>query len=191
MRVLGQALPAAAAGGLVLVASAQAFPVHVQQKPAVRANVQLRFSAPTLPAGGYYYGVVVLKPYKRYTRRSPPGCSTSSDMQRADYGYPKAHGAVALALTPAGSATRHWCPGGSYEGAIYAVPHAPPCDSAYPCRSEPYEPPSPCWDHEGHVVCGVVAKPTEWSYPDPLPKPLAAGTRIVARFSIRFPAGGS
>jgi hypothetical protein len=162
-------------------------PVHVQHKPSVRQNVHLTFQAKRLPAGGYYYGVIVLKPYKTYTRTSPPPCSTSSNMQRADYGYPQANRRVALALTPAKSSTGHWCPSGSYEGAIYAVPHAPPCESAYPCRSEPYAPPSPCWNVEGHRVCGVVAHPRAYAYPDGLPVPLASGTRIVARFSVKFP----
>jgi hypothetical protein len=166
--------------------SAQALTIHVPRNPAFTQNVRLRFSAPALTNGGYYYGVAVLRPSRRYTRESPPPCSTSSDMQRTDYGYPQAGGLVALALTPAKSRTKRWCRGGSYEGAIYAVPHAPPCEAKYPCRSEPYEPPSPCWDVGGHIACGVVARPTVWHYPDPLPKPLAAGTTIVARFSLRF-----
>jgi hypothetical protein len=180
---------ASATGILSLTLSAAALAtlsVHVQHRLAVRQNVHLTFQATQLPEGGYYYGVIVLKPYKKYTRTSPPPCSTSSNMQRTDYGYPQANGPVALALTPARSSTRHWCPSGSYEGAIYAVPHAPPCESTYPCRSEPYEPPSPCWNIKGQRVCGVVALPREHAYPDGLPKPRATGTRIVARFAVRF-----
>jgi hypothetical protein len=161
--------------------------VHVQRKLAVRQNVHLTFHARRLPEGGYYYGVIVLKPYKKYTRTSPPPCSTSSNMQHTDYGYPQPNKRVALILTPAKSPTGHWCPNGSYEGAIYAVPHAPPCESTYPCRSEPYRPPSPCWKLEGHRVCGVVALPRAYVYPDGLPTPRATGTTIVARFSIKFP----
>jgi len=182
-----------AAGTLSFALSAMAQPaavsVHVQHRLAARQNVHLAFQARQLPEGGYYYGVIVLKPYKRYTRASPPPCSTSSNMQRTDYGYPQANGQVALALTPAQSSTGHWCPSGSYEGAIYAVPHAPPCESAYPCRSEPYKPPSPCWNLEGHRVCGVVAQPRLYAYPDGLiVVPLASGTTIVARFSVKFPS---
>jgi len=184
-------LTASAAGTLSLalstIALAATVSVHVQHKLAVRQNVHLTFQARQLPEGGYYYGVIVLKPYKKYTRASPPPCSTSSDMQRTDYGYPQANGRVALALTPGKSPTVHWCPSGSYEGAIYAVPHAPPCESTYPCRSEPYDPPSPCWGTEGHRVCGVVAHPREYAYPDGLPRTRATGTTIVARFSVRFP----
>ena len=172
------AAPAAAAGRVT---------VHVQPPRSVAQNVHVSFRAARLPNGGYYYAVVVLNPYRHYTRSSPPPCSSSSNMQRTDYGYPRAKSQVVLALTLAHSATGHWCRGGSYSGAIYAAPHAPPCEGTYPCRSEPYEPPSPCWRIDGHVVCGVVALPRQYSYPDGLPTPLAPGTTIVARFSVRFP----
>ena len=162
--------------------------VHVQRKLSIRENVQIGFqSAGRLPEHGYYYAVIVLKPYKRYTRKAPPPCSTSSNMERSDYGYPQPDRSVRLALSPAGSATRHWCRGGTYLGAVYAVPHAPPCESEYPCRSETYEPPGPCWELEsGRKVCGVVALPKRYAYPDALPEPLAKGTRIVGRFSVVF-----
>lgn len=167
--------------------AAAALTVHVQSKPPVRQNLHVAFRAGRLPERGYYYAVIVLKPYRGYTRRSPPPCSISSDMSRTDYGYPSPDGAVSLALTPAKSSTGHWCRGGSYEGAIYAVPHAPPCESTYPCRAEPYGPPSPCWSVEGRRVCGVVALPRQYSYPDGLPRPLASGTTIVGRFAVTFP----
>src|ERR1700722_10940937 len=58
-------------------------------------------------------------------------------------------------------------------------PPPPPRDSASsakppapPCRSEPYTPPSPCWNIEGHRVCGVVAHPRAYTYPDGPPVPL-------------------
>lgn len=159
--------------------------MHVQHKLAVRQNVHLTFQAKRLPEGGYYYGVIVLKPYKQYTRTSPPPCSTSSNMQRTDYGYPQAKGRVALALTPAKSLTGHWCPSGSYEGAIYAVPHAPPCESTYPCHSEPYK--EPCAGIGPGCVHGVVIRPHIYKYPDGLPRSRATGTTIVARFSVTFP----
>jgi len=166
----------------------EAVSIHVQHQPSVSGNVHITFRAGgVLPEGGYYYGVMVLKPYKRYTRAHPPPCSTSSNMQRADYGYRQPDGTVRLALTPTRSATRHWCRGGTYLGAVYAVPHAPPCESKYPCRSEPYEPPSPCWEVEpGRRVCGVVAQPGRYAYPGAIPTPLARDTRIVGRFSILF-----
>ncbi len=180
---------ASAAGILSLALSAMVLaatvPVHVQHKPAVRQNVHLTFQSKQLPEGGYYYGVIVLKPYKKYTRTSPPPCSTSSNMQRTDYGYPQADRQVVLALTPARSSTGHWCASGSYEGAIYAVPHAPPCESAYPCRSEPYK--EPCAGIGPGCVHGVVAWPKEYAYPDGLPTPRATGTTIAARFSVKFP----
>jgi hypothetical protein len=121
--------------------------VRVLDRIGVHRNVHLAFQ-PTgvLPAGGYYYAVLVLAPYRRYTRQNPPRCATSSDMLRTDYGYPHPGQPVRLTLTPASSPAGHWCPGGTYFGGIYAVPHPPPCESRYPCRSEPYKPPSPCWE---------------------------------------------
>lgn len=182
-------LTASALGSLSLalsaVAPAATISVHVQHKLAVRQNVHLTFQAKRLPEGGYYYGVIVLNPYKKYTRASPPPCSTSSNMQRTDYGYPQTNGHVALALTPARSSTKHWCPGGSYEGAIYAVPHSPPCESSYPCRSEPYK--EPCTGIAPGCVHGIVARPREYAYPDGLPRPRVTDTTIVARFSVEFP----
>jgi hypothetical protein len=168
------------------LASAQTISVHVQRKLTVRQNAHIAFRAGHLPEGGYYYAVIVLKPYRKYTRTSLPPCSTSSNMRRTDYGYPQPDAEVALALTPAKSYTGHWCRGSDYVGAIYAVPHTPPCESSYPCRSEPYKPPSPCWNVGGQRVCGVVALPKEYTYPEGLPSPLASGTRIVGRFTVKF-----
>lgn len=168
-----------------VVALAATVSVHVQHKLAVRQHVHVTFRAKQLPEGGYYYGVIVLKPYKQYTSNSPPPCSVSSNMQRTDYGYPQPSGEVGLALTPAKSSTGRWCPGGFYEGAIYAVPHAPPCESTYPCHSEPYK--EPCEGARPGCVHGIVAQPREYKYPDGLPTPRASGTTIVARFSIKFP----
>jgi hypothetical protein len=177
----------AAGAGAASVTTPPRITVHTANQLAIGKSVHVSFRARALPAGGYYYGVIVLKPYRHYTRSSPPPCSTSSNMLRADYGYPRAGGEVSLALTPAKAATGHWCRGGTYSGAIYAVPHRPPCEGRYPCRSEPYEPPSPCWRAGGHIVCGVVALPRRYGYPDGLPSPLAKGTSIVARFTVRFP----
>jgi hypothetical protein len=158
--------------------------VRVQHKPIAHENVHVTFHAPRLPEGGYYYAVIVLKPYKKYTRTSPPPCSSSSDMQRTDYGYPGPNGQVALALTPAKSRTGHWCAGGDYLGGIYAVPHAPPCESTYPCHSEPYK--QPCAGIAPGCVEGIVAYPREWAYPQGLPAPRASGTTIVGHFTVRF-----
>jgi hypothetical protein len=185
----GRLLAASAASTLSLALSAMALAaavsVHVQHNLAVRQSVHLSFQAKQLPEGGYYYGVIVLKPYKKYTRISPPPCSTSSNMQRTDYGYPQANRKVVLALTPAKSSTGHWCPSGSYEGAIYAVPHAPSCESAYPCHNEPYE--EPCAGIGPGCVHGIVARPKDYAYPEGLPTPRATGATIVARFSVQFP----
>ena len=179
----------AAAGSVTAWASTQppTVSVHVQRKPSVAGNVHISFR-PTdrLPSDGYYYAVIVLRPYKHYTRKTPPPCATSSDMEKTDYGYPHPGQPVRLALTPAKSPAGHWCRGGAYTGGIYAVPHAPPCESTYPCSSEPYKPPSPCWNVEGHRVCGKVALRRVYAYPDGLPTPLAKGARIVAHFQVTF-----
>jgi hypothetical protein len=164
----------------------EAVSVHVQQKPRIAGNIHVSFHARHLPEGGYYYAVIVLKPYKKYTRTSPPPCATSSDMQRTDYGYPQPSGEVALALTPAKSRTGHWCSGGAYLGAIYAVPHTPPCESSYPCHSEPYK--EPCAGIAPGCVEGVVARPREWAYPQGLPTPRASGTSIVGHFTVTLPS---
>jgi hypothetical protein len=188
--VIGVGAVALSAAGSVASAGTHPGPVtvHVQPKPKVRENVRVSFSPTSeLPQGGYYYAVVVLKPYRRYTEKEPPPCATSSNMERTDYGQPHPGSPVKLVLTPARSAAGHWCPGGHYSGAIYAVPHAPPCNATYPCRSEPYEPPSPCFKFaDGQTACGIVASPRLYAYPAGLPQPLAPGTRIVGHFMVIF-----
>lgn len=178
----------AASLGAVAGAPAKGVSVRLLGRVGVRRNVHLSFH-PTkdLPAGGYYYAVLVLEPYKRFTSRRLPPCAASSDMLRTDYGYPHPGRPVRLTLTPGRSPAGHWCPGGSYLGGVYAVPHAPPCESSYPCGSEPYKPPSPCWESEtGQRACGKVAQPRRWSYPDGLPRPRAVGARVIARFHVKF-----
>ncbi|HTA05379.1 MAG TPA: hypothetical protein VK774_03360, partial [Solirubrobacteraceae bacterium] len=157
--------------------------VHVQRSLVAAQNVHVAFRARRLPQGGYYYAVIVLTPYKKYTRTSPPPCATSSNMQGTDYGYPHPNGEVALTLAPAKSLTKHWCPGGRYLGAVYAVPHAPPCESTYPCRSEAYE--RHCG---GACPHGIIKQPGVWKYPEGLPTPLSSGTRFVGRFTVAFPS---
>lgn len=166
-------------------ASAAGFAVHVQRHLSVDHGVRVGFSASPLPHGGYYYAVLVLDRYRRYTRTSPPPCATSSNMQRTAYAYPRIAEEISLTLTPAHSKAGRWCRGGTYSGAVYAVPHPPPCES--PCESEPYVPPSPCWNVGGHLVCGVVVRRGVWHYPDGLPTPRAYGTSVLARFRVTFP----
>jgi hypothetical protein len=177
------------AGSAGAAASTQSDPVsvRVQQKPSVTGNVHISFR-PTghLPPGGYYYAVIVLKPYKHYTRYAPPPCATSSDMEKTDYGYPHPGRPVRLALTPAKSPAGHWCRSGAYSGGIYAVPHTPPCESTYPCRSEPYKEPCAGVGPGCPVHDGVVAKPELYHYPIGLPNPIAEGTRIIGHFQVTF-----
>lgn len=175
----------------VMAKPSPAVVVHVQPNPNILRNLHVSFR-PTdrLPPGGYYYAVIVLQPYRGYTRNEPPPCAISSDMSRTYYGYSYDHRTVTLTLGPAESRTGHWCQGGTYIGGIYAVPHPPPCEGKYPCRSEPYEKrpveprqAGPC----GGRVCGVV-RIRRYSYPDGLPKPLASDTRIIGHFQVLFPA---
>jgi hypothetical protein len=178
----------AVAGLLAATASGDsgAVAVHIAGHPKVNEAVRVSFlPSGSLPAGGYYYAVLVLKPYRRYTAAAPPPCAVSSDMQRTAYGYPRAGHAVSLTLTRTASHRRIWCPGGTYLGAVYAVPNPPPCNAAYPCSSE-YSEASPCWEiSPGHKVCGVVALRVH-RYPEGLPVPLEKATRIVARFHVSF-----
>jgi hypothetical protein len=168
--------------------------VHVQPNLNVLRNVHISFH-PTdrLPPGGYYYAVIALEPYRRYTRSEPPPCAISSDMDRTDYGYSYNHQKVVLTLGPTESHTGHWCPGGTYTGGIYAVPHPPLCEKhRYSCRGEPAkerepagQPQGPCGGH----VCGVVPIPYRYAYPDGLPPP-AYEARMIGRFQIVFPLAG-
>lgn len=176
-----------AVGSAVAVATTQSDRVwvHVPPKPSIAGSFHISFR-PTdrLPPGGYYYAVIVLRPYKHYTKDAPPPCATSSNMEKTDYGYPNTGRPVRLALTPANSLTRHWCRGGIYSGGIYAVPYPPPCNSTYPCHSEPYK--EPCAGVRPGCVEGIVARPKFYRYPDELPTPLAKGTRIMGHFQVTF-----
>lgn len=161
--------------------------VRVQPRLDAAGSVHVSFHpADHLPPGGYYYAVIVLKPYRHFTRAAPPRCATSSNMEKTDYGFPQPAHALGLALTRTASAQHRWCPGGTYIGAIYAVRSAPPCNGTHPCRSESYEA-SPCFELEGgRRVCGVVVRPRVYAYPDGLPSPLEQSTHIVGRFQLTF-----
>jgi hypothetical protein len=179
---------ATAAASAAAVASVPAeVAVHVRKPPGLTGDIGVRFSPITaLPSGGYYYAVVVLKPYRHFTRTAPPPCAAASDMQKTAYGYARPGQVVSLVLTRARSSRHAWCPGGDYVGAIYAVPNPPPCESRYPCASE-YSELSPCWETvAGHKVCGVVAQPRAYAYPDGLPAPREKGTRIIGHFRVTF-----
>ncbi len=178
------AIPIALA--LVAIASACAAaanlsPVSVKAPthPSVQGNVAISFRPHgTLPSGGYYYSVIVLENYRRTNSGVPP-CAVSSDMHRTVYGHPHPGRAVRLTLFPVRSSEHRWCAGGTYLGAVYAVPHRPPCSRAYPCYGK-----SACG---GLPFCGVVIRPEQpYSYPGGLPKPIDRASRIVGRFQIHF-----
>jgi hypothetical protein len=160
--------------------------VKVSHQPSVGGTVGIGFSPRgPLPGGGYYYAVVVLKEYARHPPSSSPPCAVSSDMRRTQYGYPHRGRALGLTLTPAPSTTGHWCPGGTYIGAVYAVPHRPRCGGSQPCYGRSTQSGS-CWEVEGRLLCGVVAIPT-YSYPGGLPKPIDHSAHVVGHFQITFP----
>lgn len=163
--------------------------VRVPQKPSVTTTLAVSFHPRgRLPHGGYYYAVIVLEHYNR-SSAAPPACAISSDMRRTAYGYPRRDGAIHLTLLPAKSAKNRWCAEGTYEGAIYAVPHKPPCSKSYPCYGLSTQS-GGCWEVEaGRRVCGVVIRPSPYSYPGGLPKPLDHSTHIVGRFQIKFGPG--
>jgi hypothetical protein len=79
-------------------------------------------------------------------------------MEKTEYGYPASNRAVRLTLLPAKSNNNRWC-AGTYVGAIYAVPHKPPCSASYPCYGKDAN--GACWELEGKYVCGIVALPKE------------------------------
>jgi hypothetical protein len=136
--------------------------VQVPQSPPVTQAVTITFHPRgRLPRRGYYYAVIVLERYEQASLKTPPSCAVSSDMRKTAYGYSRGNHRIHLTLTPAESASNHWCPGGTYTGAIYAVPHKPPCNGYYSCYGKSAVNGS-CWEVEGgHVVCGVVAHPKE------------------------------
>lgn len=167
---LVSASPAAPLGNVV---------VKVPSHPSVLRNVQISFHPRSqLPQGGYYYAVLVLHDYLRYPGANPtPSCAISSDMERTAYGYPQRGRMVRLTLVPAKSSEGQWCSHGTYLGAVYAVPHKPPCNGHYRCYGK---------SAESSPVSGVVAFPGPYSYPNGLPKPLDTRTRIAAHFRINF-----
>jgi hypothetical protein len=152
--------------------------VSVPARPSPAGNVTVRFTPHArLPRGGFYYAVAVLEHYGTGSGAAP-SCAISSDMHRTEYGHRAHSGRVHLTLLPAPSAAGQWCPAGSYQGAIYAVPHPPPCTPTYPCYGR-----SSCGPAGG--VCGVVPYYT-YSYPGGLPPPLDRRSRIIGRFEIVF-----
>ncbi len=160
--------------------------VVVAPRPSVLADVHINFRPHPLPRGGFYYAVIVLSRYEGESQETPPPCAISSDMAKTEYGFPHGRRSMRLTLLPAASSSGRWCTG-RYTGAVYAVPHAPPCRNGYYCYGTSAQ--SSCWIlEEGKRVCGVVAKPGRppYSYPGGLPKPLDRSARIVARFAISF-----
>jgi hypothetical protein len=155
-------------------------------KPSVAHDVKISFHPRgRLPHGGYYYAVLVLVHYPLAAQGPPtPRCAVSSDMHLTAYGFPPRRGSVRLTLLRAPSAEGRWCAGGTYDGAVYAVPHKPSCSRSVPCYGASAEY-GPCWKLGTHTVCGVVVR-RNYSYPGGLPRPIDRSTRIVGHFSVTF-----
>jgi hypothetical protein len=192
-RLAGTALGVVACGATLALASGTLGPVAVRvpASPSVAQKVAIAFPAKgRLASGGYYYAVAVLVGYPRPAEGPhKPRCAVSSDMRVTQYGFPRRGRDVRLTLIAAASPERAWCAGGTYEGAVYWVPHRPRCSGAHPCygRGAAY---SPCWKVGEHVVCGVVIQ-RPYSYPGGLPKPIDRSTTVVGHFKLRFAAASA
>ncbi len=161
--------------------------VDVPANQSVSGDARISFRPHPLPHGGFYYAVIVLSRYEGESQETPPPCAISSDMAKTEYGFPHGRRRMRLTILQAASSSGRWCRG-RYTGAVYAVPHAPPCRNGYYCYGTSALS-GPCWIVEdGTRVCGLVAEPVKpgYSYPGGLPKPLDGSARIVARFAISF-----
>jgi hypothetical protein len=158
--------------------------LQVPPPPSTSGNLLINVTPHArLPAGGYYYAVAVLQNYPRYSSQAPPSCAISSDMSKAQYGFPQREHPLQLSLTPALSPQGRWCPG-TYVGAVYAVPHKPRCTGGYACSQK-----------SNQALQGVVANPAvpgsppegkPYSYPGGIPTPLDRSARLVGRFFVEF-----
>ena len=183
--VVGFAAVAAAADGATATGPFTPVSVSVPANPSTAGDVHVSFQPRgRLPRGGFYYAVLVLRDYG--TAGGPPACAISSDMAVTEYRSASGGRRLGLTILPARSSEGRWCAGGSYLGALYAVPHAPHCSYSSPCYGHTTQLSGPCWIlGEGRRVCGVVANPS-YSYPGGLPRPLDSSSRIIGRFTVRF-----
>ncbi len=169
--------------------------INVPPHPSITSDVTISFTPrEPLPNGGYYYAVVVLT--KHYAKHlSSKRCAQASDMEYTEYGYPGPGKPVSLSLSPekTGSASGvsmalDWCPGATYRGAVYAIPHGKPCRRLEPCYGHSTAP--ECYSGEplcsnGKQLHGIVARPKR-QQPGELPTPRDRSARIVAYFRVRF-----
>lgn len=192
-----------AAGVLLTVGWSSAFAatkptpiaVTVQRPPRISGNLTIGFRPrEPLPSGGYYYAVVVLT--KRYAKRlSLARCAQGSDMADTEYGYPDGGPRLNLSLSPETSAPSEgqptpldWCAGATYKGAIYAVPHAPPCLRTEPCYGHTTAPEcyaGETWCREGKFQPRGKLKMYRRK-PGELPTPKDSATRVIAHFRVHF-----
>jgi hypothetical protein len=173
--------------------------LQVPRHPKVTGAFTISYlPARTLPSGGYYYAVAVVNKTDA-VHFDTEHCAKESLMTDTEYGYPKARARLRLRIAPergpAGPSLR-WCTGATYIGAVYAVPHPPPCSRGEPCYGRPGGTPE-CYPgerrpgprfycREGKVqyipVKGIV-RPRKGGG-GTLPAPLDASAHIVARFHL-------
>lgn len=200
----GRGISILVAGALVAVgwssalAAAKPGPtaVEVPRHPRVSGSFTVSFRPrEPLPSGGYYYAVVVLT--KRYAKRlSRARCAQESDMSDTEYGYRDGSHKLNLSLGPEASAPSEgqptrldWCAGATYKGAIYAVPHAPPCRRYEGCYGHTTAP--ECYPGEPRCYEGkykpLHGKPAMYRRkPGELPTPQDSATRVIAHFRVHF-----
>jgi hypothetical protein len=170
--------------------------VEVPRHPRVSGSFTVSFRLwEPLPSGGYYYAVVVLTKHdaKRFSRAQ---CTQSSEMTDTEYGYPDAGHELHLSLSPEKSEPfsgepepLDWCAEATYKGAIYAVPHAPPCTRREPCYGHTTAP--ECYPGEPRCYEGkhkpLYGKPImHRRKPGGLPTPRDNATRMIAYFRVHF-----
>lgn len=168
--------------------------IKVPHRPSAVGDFTISFHPrEPLPSGGYYYAVVVLA--KRYAMHlSSVRCAKSSNMEITEYNYPKSGQPVDLTLSPEESGLTpgklsplDWCSGAIYTGAVYAVPHGPPCRRSAPCFGNSTAP--ECYEGEqlcsgGKQVFGTVRR--DRYRPGELPEPRDSSTRVIAHFRVAF-----
>jgi hypothetical protein len=169
--------------------------VEVPRHPRVSGSLTISFRPrEPLPSGGYYYAVVVLT--KRYAKRlALARCARESDMADTEYGYPDGLHKLNLSLGPETSVPAEgqpprmdWCAGAAYKGAIYAVPHAPPCLRSEPCYGHTTAPEcyaGETWCEEGKFRPKGKLKMYRRK-PGELPTPKDSATHVIAHFRVHF-----
>lgn len=170
-------------------------PVKILRPLSLSRDLPISFQPGERVRGDFYYAVLVIQRDPHWSRDEPLRCSAASDLEDTEYAYSRRGRPIRLTLLRETPPENDWCPGATYEGAVYAAPHEPPCNRVHPCSSQTSE--AGCWEilkrcdaaeHLPHPHKGKIAPLREGSYPQRLPRPLVAHTRVIARFHVHFPA---